>query len=464
MHFARPLAAALALVATTAAADIVYLGVGALPGTTLDQSGLTQPLLNNATGAVEMPHNRAGGWGSAIAYTGAGDRYIVTPDRGPADGATSYIDRFYELDVRVTQGAGGAWSVTPNLVGTQLMRSGGDFFTGSSAAIANGLRFDPEGVAVSGSGRTIFVSDEYGPFIYEFDRATGQRVRTIELPAKFKIANPSPTAATELTGNTSGRQANRGMEGLTISPDGTKLYGIMQSPLIQDGALSGTTRVGQNNRLVEIDLATGKTREFVYQMEIPAGSTTTNLGVSEILAINDHQFLVLERDGRGFGRENPNTTANPRSCTTAGAGCNDARFKRVYQIDLAGATDVSNIASLPTLGLPGGVTAVSKSLFFDVLAKTGLNAFQFPEKLEGLAWGPSLPDGRLLLLLTVDNDFADFVPGEIFAFAVDPSSVPGFERQRIPEPGGLALVLAAGLAAVATRRRAGPPPVKAGRR
>jgi hypothetical protein len=30
--------------------------------------------------------------------------------------------------------------------------------------------------------------------------------------------------------NTSGRQANCGMEGLAISPDGSKLYGIKQSP------------------------------------------------------------------------------------------------------------------------------------------------------------------------------------------------------------------------------------------
>ena len=29
----------------------------------------------------------------------------------------------------------------------------------------------------------------------------------------------------------------------------------------------------------------------------------------------------------------------------------------------------------------------------------------FPEKIEGLAFGPDLPDGRHLLLVTNDNDF-----------------------------------------------------------
>ena len=60
------------------------------------------------------------------------------------------------------------------------------------------------------------------------------------------------------------------MEGLAISPDGTKLYGIMQSALIQDGGLSGASRVGLNNRIVEIDVETGAVRELVYQLEDPA--------------------------------------------------------------------------------------------------------------------------------------------------------------------------------------------------
>jgi hypothetical protein len=40
-----------------------------------------------------------------------------------------------------------------------------------------------------------------------------------------------------LAQNAFGRQANRRMEGLAISPDGRKRYGVMQSALIQDRAL-----------------------------------------------------------------------------------------------------------------------------------------------------------------------------------------------------------------------------------
>jgi hypothetical protein len=41
----------------------------------------------------------------------------------------------------------------------------------------------------------------------------------------------------------------------------------MQNPLLQDGALDASNkRIGINTRLLKIDLLTGHTREFVYQI------------------------------------------------------------------------------------------------------------------------------------------------------------------------------------------------------
>ena len=37
--------------------------------------------------------------------------------------------------------------------------------------------------------RRVFISDEYGPYVYEFDRLSGSRVRAFTLPKKFAIAN-----------------------------------------------------------------------------------------------------------------------------------------------------------------------------------------------------------------------------------------------------------------------------------
>ncbi|HNA29925.1 MAG TPA: hypothetical protein PLL19_05450, partial [Thiobacillaceae bacterium] len=79
---------AAALPCMPAQAGITFLGEGSIAGDATDGSGLTGLLEDGVT-----PANQVGGLGSAIAYTGRGNLYVATPDRGPADGTTSYIDR-----------------------------------------------------------------------------------------------------------------------------------------------------------------------------------------------------------------------------------------------------------------------------------------------------------------------------------------------------------------------------------
>lgn len=398
-----------------AAAPIELIGTGTLPGNASDGLKLVPRILEDGT-----PHDRVGGFGSALAYTGAGNLYIGVPDRGPFDGRTSYVDRYYLLNIAVTPGAPTPVAVTL-VAATPLAKESGALFTGSTKAFDTtnspaSLRLDPEGVRVSRTG-TFFVSDEYGPFVYEFS-ATGRRLRALTVPAKFLIEHPTAEQPDQPGGelpptNVSGRQANRGMEGLAISPDGTTLYGIMQNALVQDGALNASnSRRGVNNRILVIDIATGGTRELLYQLD------NRSYGVNEIVAIDDHQFLVIERDG------------------AAGAA---AAAKLIFKIDITGADDVSDIANLPQTGLPDKpgqpgtpVKPVAKTLFLDLLSPAfGLAGATFPEKIEGLAFGPPLPDGRRLLLVTSDNDFLVANPSKIFAFAIDAATLPTWQPQTI---------------------------------
>jgi len=254
-------------------------------------------------------------------------------------------------------------------------------------------RLDPEGVRVGPKGE-ILIADEYGPSLYEFD-TSGKRTQTYPIPAKFLPAKISAKPDDELPPkNLMGRQPNRGMEGLAISPDGSKLIGIMQSPLIQDGGVDGLKqRVGINCRILEVNRSTGKTREFVYQLENPG------LGVSEILALNDYEYLVLERDGK----------AN-----------REATFKKVFKIDTRMATEISLLEKLPALKLPQEIMPVTKTLFIDLLDRSlKLVGTDLPEKFEGMTFGPDLPDGRRLLLITADNDFIASAPLRVYAFAVE---------------------------------------------
>jgi hypothetical protein len=189
----------------------------------------------------------------------------------------------------------------------------------------------------------------------------------------------------------------------------------MQNALIQDHGLNpGTTdRLGLNNRILKIDLLTGETHEYVYVLD----AINRGQGVCEILAINDHEFLVIERDNRS------NLQSPPQAPTR----------KTIYRINLDGATDVSEIASLPAGALPAGVVPVSKQLFINLLdADLNLTA-TIPEKIEGLAWGPDLADGRHVLYVISDNDLNPSLATQIYAFAVDPSLI-NFQEQVLPGP------------------------------
>ena len=108
------------------------------------------------------------------------------------------------------------------------------------------------------------------------------------------------------------------------------------------------------------------------------------------------------------------------------------RFEPVLGISVyasAKATDISGIDTLPIKGVPKAVTPVSKAMWLDFLYPRFGLAKDMPVKLEGLTFGPDLPDGRHLLLVTVDNDFLPEVPTTVYAFAVGRNDLPGYMPQ-----------------------------------
>src|SRR5262249_49896017 len=125
---------------------------------------------------------------------------------------------------------------------------------------------DPEGLVVAPNGH-FFIADEYGPSVIEFDQ-NGKEIRKLTTPDNLIPRNGSdPDFANGRPTINSGRQDNRGFEGLTMSPDGTKLYGVMQDALVNEGSQNDGRR-SQNLRIVEFDAATGQqTAQYIYQLE-----------------------------------------------------------------------------------------------------------------------------------------------------------------------------------------------------
>jgi hypothetical protein len=438
------------------------LAVGTLDqsraGAFVDLSGLNYKLENGVRA------NELGGFGSAITYV-SGNTFLALPDRGPnavefddaIDNTASYINRFHTVNLELkknTMGTGTPFTLTPELEATTLLWSptplvygtgeglgvgSGEpklnnwllhFFTGRSdnfdphhnSGDANDARFDTEGLRISNDGLRVYISDEYGPYVYEFDRLTGVRLRSFTLPSSFFVTNLSSVGSSEISGNTSGRVANKGMEGLAITPDGKTLVGIMQNALIQDAADGGDA--ANLLRIVTIDIASGRvTHQYGYLL-------TTGSGVSEMLALNDHEFLVDERDGHGR------------------ADASKAKVKQLFKIDLTDATDISQMD-----GTMAAANALKKVLFVDLvtsLEAAGWSQFEIPAKIEGISFGPDVEyNGEQVHTLWVanDNDFLETVAdqngnqipndNQFFVFAFTNSDLGGSKYQ--PQKVGLPL-------------------------
>ncbi|BFM50986.1 esterase-like activity of phytase family protein [Marinomonas sp. THO17] len=171
---------------------------------------------------------------------------------------------------------------------------------------------DGEGLVALKDG-SFWVSDEYGPHMVHFDSA-GVEIERINPFAQDKRNTYSLPSVFQH------RRANRGMEGLAITPDERTLVGIMQSTMLNPDKAA---QKGNLTRIVTVDLVTGKTEQYLYRQNKNENSN------SEIAALNASQFLVIERDGSfllgGPKKANPNAQ------------------KQVYRIDLSTGTPLSSV-------------------------------------------------------------------------------------------------------------------------
>ena len=145
---------------------------------------------------------------------------------------------------------------------------------------------DGEGCAWDSLHGTVWVSDECGPRVSEFDPKTGKRLQELALTEDFKKM-----------------RYNRGPEGLTISPDGLTLWTCPEEAVEGDGPLASPTH-GTLVHLHRYARASGKdawrrVESIPYTADAWGGKDFKGYscsGVSGLCALSDGALLVLERE------------------------------------------------------------------------------------------------------------------------------------------------------------------------
>ncbi len=367
------------------------VGVGRLSGNLFDAQGTNLDTLGGIFSGLSF---ETASWsrttnGGSPTYRGT---FYCVPDRGygtgTLGGTLDFKPRVHTFSLAVTPYYGTAATNQSQIAFTNtatrllLDELNAPFtgFSGNDLAFTNYPRstadsagegrhsLDPEGLARRRDG-SFFICDEYGPFIYEFS-SNAVLVRTFQPPAawipKVGPTYPRTNNFTAVTGPDSGRKNNRGLEAIGLSPDERTLFALLQSPLVQDGGEDNDSRYV---RLLVFDVARGSAREnqliaeYVYELTLNGNASGTRQTItSELVALNSHQLLVLDRDQRGRNSGSTSTFV----------------YKQVVLVDTLGATNILGSGydlepgapgqlSFPLNGLPAGVRAVQRQNFVNLL-------------------------------------------------------------------------------------------------
>ncbi len=333
------------------------------------QKPLTARLIGHAT----LPHKMSfqgtvvGGL-SGIDYDAATDTFYILSDDRSDHGAA----RFYTAKIDYDAQALRAVTLTAAIA---LKQADGSPFPSKAQG---GEVPDPEAIRFRPDTRTLLWTSEgekqrgLSPFIREM-KWDGSFIRELPLLPIFKM---------QPAGNTlKGPRDNLTFEGLSLSPNGQRLWVSMEGPLYEDGAPASIPAAAGSSRFTEMEVATGRVlRQIAYAADaipkapIPATAFADN-GIPEILMLDEDRMLVLER------------------AYSAGVG----NTLRLFEIDTRGAENVLNIPALASTAMkPIGKRLV---LDFDTLGLPRL------DNTEGMTWGKTLPNGNRTLVFVSDDNF-----------------------------------------------------------
>lgn len=222
------------------------------------------------------------------------------------------------------------------------------------------------------------------PSVTETDK-NGNYIDTFSLPPQM-IMHP----------NDYGPRKNGVFEGLTFDKDHKNLFVSVEEPLYQDGPRAGTGDSSAICRIIQFNIKTKKAvAQFAYRIDpvayppiVPSAFKVN--GISDILWVEKNKMLVVERS-YSTGR---------LKCTI-----------KVFLADFSSAENINGVASIKDRN---NLRTASKKL---LLNTDNLNIFI--DNIEGVTFGPTLPNGKKSLIFVADNNFNPLEQTQFLLFGLD---------------------------------------------
>ena len=219
-------------------------------------------------------------------------------------------------------------------------------------------------------------------------------VTTITTEGKYIDTFPLPSQVL-MSKDEMGPRQNSVFEGIAFSDDYKNAYISVEEPLYQDGPRADTEDVNPLIRILKYDLASRKNiAQYAYKLD-PVAHAGIPLafkinGVSDILWAAKDKLLVMER-----------------SFSTGRMSC----AIKIFEADLSKASNIKDNLSL--MQNKNFVPATKRLILnMDSLGR-------YIDNVEGMTFGPTLPNGHKTLLTVVDNNFNIFEKTQFFLFEVE---------------------------------------------
>lgn len=201
---------------------------------------------------------------------------------------------------------------------------------GSDKRYLTGADFDVESIQPVADG--FWVGEEFGPYILKFTR-DGKLTDVIATKAgETDVKSPDNPTLT-LPGNPTQKlpafnlKRSGGFEGMALSKDGTKLYGLLEGPLYTaDGQVEKTEDGATGLRIIELDVASKAWTGRTWLYPLAEGGEA----IGDFNMLDDSTALVIERDN-GAGTADK-ACADPKK-PDANCFAVPAKVKRIYKIE-----------------------------------------------------------------------------------------------------------------------------------